>query len=131
MIKLSLNPDSPVPLYAQIVDQIRQAIIQGALKPGQALPTVRHLAVELRINLHTVAHAYAELAREGLVAVQRGRGTFVQGLSEPPDPQERSRRLLRIIHTALGEAAALGYQPEEFLRELEAHLQAEQNADES
>ena len=117
-----VDPSSPIPIYAQLAEQFRQAIAQGLLPPGTALPTVRQLAVDLRVNMHTVAHAYAELTREGLIAMHRGRGTFVQGPPELPEPEERARRLAEVLQGALGQAATLGFGPEEFARELAAYI---------
>lgn len=121
-----INPKSPLPIYAQLIAQIRRAIRRGDLKPGDQLPTVRQLAVELRINPNTVARAYAELERDGLIATQQGRGTFVNERPPPPGPEERATRLSVIIHDALGEAAALGYKPEELLEEMRAYIRAHQ-----
>jgi GntR family transcriptional regulator len=124
-LRLDLDPDSPLPLYAQVIAQIRRALATGALKPGAQLPTVRQLAVNLRINPNTVARAYAELERAGLIATRQGRGTFVNERPPPSVPEEeRAARLAALLHDAIGEAAALGYRPEEFLEEVRAHVRA-------
>jgi GntR family transcriptional regulator len=121
-MRLQVDHASPAPIYAQLAEQLRQAIAQGTLAQGEHLPTVRQVAVELAVNMHTVARAYAELAREGLIAMRRGLGTYVQSLPEPPEPVERERRLVEIMRHALGQAAALGFQPGEFVRALEAYV---------
>ncbi|NPV46440.1 MAG: GntR family transcriptional regulator [Armatimonadetes bacterium] len=121
-MQLHVDPNSPLPLYAQLVDQFRQAIATGKLAPGDALPTVRQLAVDLRVNMHTVARAYNELSREGLIAMRRGLGTTVVARPRPPEPEERERRVSEIIREALAEAAALGLSSEEFLRALTQHV---------
>ena len=74
---IRIDPESRVPLYAQIVEQIQAHIAAGQLTPGDQLPTIRQLAADLRINFNTVVRAYLELEREGLISTQRGRGTFV------------------------------------------------------
>ncbi|MEN6643847.1 MAG: GntR family transcriptional regulator [Armatimonadia bacterium] len=119
---LAIDQTSPVPIYAQLIEQLRLDIAAGRLAPGEQLPTVRQLAVDLRVNMHTVAHAYAELAREGLIAVRRGVGTIVVGPPAPPQGDERARKLADIIQNALGQAAALGLTPEEFVSELDTYL---------
>jgi len=74
---ISLRASDPRPIYIQIIDEVRRGIATGLLAAEEALPSVRQLAVELRINPNTVAQAYRELERDGLVAMRRGQGTFV------------------------------------------------------
>jgi GntR family transcriptional regulator len=81
--------DNGVPIYVQLRGQIAAAIGRGLLKPGERLPTMRQVAVELSIDLNTVQRAYAELEREGIIAMVRGRGSFV---SEPQRPARRAVR---------------------------------------
>jgi GntR family transcriptional regulator len=114
-----VDEHSPMPIYAQLAGQIRDAIVRGALAPGAQLPTIRELGVRLRINPNTVARVYADLEREGVIATFRGRGTFVKDAPAPPPPEERRRRLEGIIQTALAEAARLGVQPEAFARQVQ------------
>lgn len=118
----TLDEHNPLPLYAQLGGQIRQAIARGTLVPGAQLPTIRELGVQLRINPNTVARVYADLEREGLIATQRGRGTFVKQAPAAPSPADRAVRLATIIETALGEAALLGISPREFVGHLQDHL---------
>ena len=77
MITLRLSPNSGVPIYRQIQDQIRYGIASGLLRAGEQLPTVRALAVELAVNPNTVIKAYSELEREGVLTTEQGSGTFV------------------------------------------------------
>lgn len=97
-MKLSVDPDSPVPLHAQITEQIELAIARRAIKPGEQLPTVRQLSVALKVNSNTVARVYAELERGGVLETYRGRGTFV---AERPKvaPGARDRRLNSLCRT--------------------------------
>lgn len=74
---ISIDSSDPRPLYAQIVDEVRRALIVGTLAPDDPLPSVRQLAVELRVNPNTVSQAYRELERDGVVHVRRGQGTYV------------------------------------------------------
>jgi len=76
---LKVEPSSPVPIYRQIMDQVRFAVASGRLGPETRVPSVRDLAQELQINLQTVAKAYVELVREGTLENRRGLGTYVTG----------------------------------------------------
>jgi GntR family transcriptional regulator len=103
-----IDPRSPTPLYAQIAGRLRMAIAAGDLKPGDALPSVRQLAAQLRINPATVVQAYRDLEGQGLVASRQGAGTFV--LDVPPDRQlaERTAEARRLVRDMLAEAGRLG-----------------------
>ena len=76
--------DNGIPIYVQLREQILAAVGRGALKPGAQLPTMRQVAVALKIDLNTVQRAYAELERDGVLSKQRGVGTFVTDISPPP-----------------------------------------------
>ncbi len=113
-MKLQIDPESSVPIYVQIEDEIHSLIAAGQLKPGEQLPTIRELAADLRVNLNTVARSYLELDREGVISTQRGRGTFVSGVPDKEQiAKKRQRKLQTIIRSALEEAHHLGYQPQE------------------
>ena len=91
---IAINPSDPRPIYHQIMDEIRRALVVGTLVPDDPLPSVRQLAGELRINPNTVQQAYRELEREGVVHVKRGLGTFVSdALSRRSERQELARAL--------------------------------------
>lgn len=83
---------SGVPIYEQIVAHVRRQIESGALKPGDQLPTVRQLALELRVNFNTVARAYRLLDEAGLISTQQGRGTYILE-QPPPEHAERLRQM--------------------------------------
>ena len=108
MIRIQL--DSPVPLAEQIRLEIRQAIVRGALKKGDALPTVRQLANDLGVNFNTVSRAYRELERTGLVAAARGRGTVVLSDRETVRSTRRAteKRLLSGLGNLLADARLAG-----------------------
>ena len=105
-ISLHLNPDSGVPAYLQLVQQIKQALRMGTLEVGDKLPTVKEVVAEVAINPNTVMKAYWELEHEGLVEGRQGVGTFVVRLPKgpPPDIQARlSRTLERWVLSARSE----------------------------
>ena len=122
----NINARDPMPLYAQLERAIRFAIATGKLVIGAQLPTVRQLAVELRINANTVAKVYAELERAGVVETRRGVGTFV--LEQPlrtatasaAQRAGRERELRLLAERFLAEAVALGFSPAEVLEHLTA-----------
>ena len=88
MIEFHLDSRSGVPTYLQVVQQVRQAIRLGILRPGDQLPTVKEVVASLTINPNTVLHAYRQLDLEGLVEGRRGVGTFVASASAPPPPED-------------------------------------------
>ena len=107
---------SGVPVYLQLKEQVLHAIARGKLKPGDQLPTVRELAVDLTINPNTVNRAYAELEREGLLSSRRGRGTFVAEGGRRADVSSQEVRLADIARRTLGEARSFGFTSRDVLR---------------
>jgi GntR family transcriptional regulator len=106
----AIDSSDPLPIYAQLDRAIRLAVATGRLVRGDRLPTVRQLAVDLRINANTVAKVYAELERSGVVETQRGVGTFVQNLgSDAVSLSDRRRQLSALADEFLTNAAALGF----------------------
>ena len=118
-LQLAVDPKHPTPIYAQLDQGIRAAIATGRLGIGAQLPTVRQLAVELRVNANTVAKVYTELERAGVLETRRGVGTFVA--AKQPSPPRRGREAeLRALAERLGaEAAARGFAIEDVLREMQ------------
>lgn len=111
---IRLDPRSGAPIYQQVVEQIKHLVVTGRLKPDDQLPTVRHLAVELHINANTVARAYTQLAQEGVISTQQGRGTYVLNISPPADQRRlRREKLSAAVDAFLREVERLGYGPEE------------------
>jgi GntR family transcriptional regulator len=103
-----VNASSGVPIYVQIETQVKNAVAAGALKKGEALPSVRKLAVELRINPNTVARAYQELEREGVIRTVPGGGTYIAGHTPRFLKSEKLRRLQPYARQIAVEGTQLG-----------------------
>jgi GntR family transcriptional regulator len=122
MFEMRLNPDSRVPIYRQIEDQVRYAIAAGQIKPGEQLPTVRQLAVDLSVNPNTVIKAYTELERDGVVASEQGTGTFVSAEQPSAIPKAQRRgKLEAMVMEFLAHAASYGFSPAEVLEAVRQH----------
>lgn len=124
---VNLDPDDARPLYLQIMDEVRRALVVGTLRPEDPLPSVRELASELVVNSRTVLQAYRELEREGIVYVKRGQGTFVAP-DVHPGRQERLALGREVAKRALLEARRSGLGVEEllmFIREVAAEEEGE------
>jgi GntR family transcriptional regulator len=122
---LSIDPSDPTPLYAQLDRAIRSAIGSGRLRVGDRLPTVRQMAVDLRVNANTVARVFGELERAGVVETRRGVGTFIR--ARPADAlsaDDRRRRLAALADRYLADAADLGVSTDEAI----AHLRGRRAA---
>ncbi len=106
-----VDPRSPVPIYAQIADRVRVAVAAGDLKQGDALPSVRALAAELRVNPATVVQAYRALEREAIVELRQGAGTFIAAVGSETKSRERAAAARRLVREMLAEATRLGLTP--------------------
>ena len=111
-----------MPIYAQIVGQVRAAVAAGELAEGDPLPSVRQLAGELRVTPNTVAQAYRELEREGITYVQRGQGTFVAAMETGRREAERADLARTLIDRMLEDAFRLGLSPAEVRETLDRSL---------
>jgi GntR family transcriptional regulator len=116
MITFALDLKSGVPIYRQIQDQIRYGIASGRLRPGEQLPTVRALAVDLSVNPNTVIKAYTELERQGVLTTEQGSGTFVAPLPAALAPEDRQAKLRALCAEFLGQVAQYGFGPDDVLR---------------
>jgi len=123
MLEFMLDIKSGVPFYRQIVDQIRYGISSRRLLPGEQLPTVRDLAVQLELNPNTVRKAYSELEILGVLDTQQGTGTFVSRKEIEIADVERDRMLAQICD----ELVARGHQYNLTLKEIVEHLQRRLN----
>ncbi|NWG14039.1 MAG: GntR family transcriptional regulator [Acidobacteria bacterium] len=118
-LEFRIDLKSGVPLYRQIIEQVKFAISRRDLHPGSQLPTVRQLAVDLSINPNTVIRAYKEMEIEGLLETHQGSGTFVRDCRVEIDDLERRRMLDQIITEMLARASSYGLSFDEVLRGLE------------
>ena len=118
MIKFSLDYSSGVPIYRQIIDQIRFGIASGQLKIGEQLPTVRALAVELKVNLNTVSKAYRELEIKNILETQQGTGTFVNKTDQVLQEKERADKLNELCTQFSSVSLGYGFEIEEIIQEL-------------
>lgn len=121
-----LDASDPAPIYVQIERSIRAAVATGRLSKGAQLPTVRQLAVGLKVNANTVAKVYSQLERTGLVETRRGVGTFVDDISRAPLSAHTNRQALHDFAVrVLEEAAARGFSRDEFVVQLQLQLKEE------
>ena len=118
-LEFSLDPKSGVPFYKQIILQVEMAIADGRLTQGEQLPTVRSLAVDLRINPNTVARAYNEMEIRGIVMTQQGTGTFISEKTVELDEVKREQILGEICRTFITKANSYGFKIEELTRYLQ------------
>jgi GntR family transcriptional regulator len=118
-IEIKLDVKSGVPFYRQVIDQVKAAIATESLSPGDRLPTVRQLAVDLSINPNTVSRAYTELELTGLVETQMGSGTFVGNRPVEPDDVERRRMLDQLCQEFLSRASTHGFTLDDVLQNLD------------
>lgn len=126
MAIVSLDTRDRTPIYAQLEQGLRAAIATGRLKAGDQLPTVRQLAVDLRVNANTVARVYAELERAGVLETRRGVGSFVSATpGQARSPREHDRRLRAFVTRVLADADAAGFTRTDVVRALKAHQQEE------
>ena len=118
MIDFRLDPKSGVPYYRQIIDQIRYGVASGRLRVGEQLPTVRALAVQLKVNLNTVSKAYRELEIQSVLETQQGTGTFIGTMDMQIPESERQGKLASICSEFLSIAKSYGFSIEDVVKEL-------------
>lgn len=123
---VAIDTRDKTPIYAQLERGLRAAIAAGRLRAGDQLPTVRQLAVDLRINANTVARVYSELERAGVLETRRGVGSFVTATPERArSPREHDRRLRAFVTRVLADADAAGFSMDEVIGALTSHQQGE------
>lgn len=121
--RFHLDLHSGVPVYRQLIDQVRGGIASGQLTRGDQLPTVRQLAVDLEINPNTVVRAYRELELGGLLETHQGTGTFISAQKLKGSDAERERQLAQIVTDCVSRAGAAGFTVEELIDELRGQAQ--------
>ncbi len=117
-----LDLSSGVPVYRQLIDQVRNGIVFRSLRPGAQLPTVRQTAVDLAINPNTVVRAYRELEILGVIETHQGTGTFVSSQKVERDHLERQRQLDQIVSEFVARAGASGFKIEDILTCLQERI---------
>ena len=116
MVEIRIDPGDGVPIYRQIVNQIRYAVASGLLEPGDELPTIRALALTLKVTPNTIVKAYEELEAAGILQKRHGSGTFVSGERTRLADRERRRIIEQRIDALLAEAHHLGFSLEELFK---------------
>ena len=127
---IQLDFRSHIPIYTQIVEQVKQQVISGELKPEDQLPTVRALALELRVNFNTVARAYRLLDDAGIISTQQGRGTYILDVP-PPERTDKLRKqaLEALTRDYLNEALRLGCDSKEINNALKDQIKNYQSSE--
>ena len=121
---LQINFRSGLPVYLQIVDQVKAAVASGALQSGEPLPSIRPLAEHLRINRNTIAKAYTELESQGIIETQAGKGCFISGNHSPLKKEIRNKLLQEYIDAAVIQAHHYQISPDDFLELVRKRLEA-------
>ena len=103
--------DNGVPVYVQIREQMLRAIGAGVLRPGEQMPTMRQIAVLLKVDLNTVRHAYSDLERTGAIVIVRAKGTYVADRPPPVDEDRYSKRVEEVAQQAIAMANVAGVAP--------------------
>jgi GntR family transcriptional regulator len=117
---LRLNQSSGIPLYQQLMEQVKHAIETGALRPGEQLPVIRKLAEDLIMNPNTVARAYRELEHDGIIELRHGSGAYIR---ESVAPNSKiTRKVVAVVQSAVGRLAAAGLSEDEIRRLVENEL---------
>jgi len=126
MTLVSIDARDATPIYAQLERGLRAAVATERLRPGDQLPTVRQLAVDLRINANTVARVYAELERAGVIETKRGVGSFVSSAAQRAHPAaDHDRRVRAFATRVLADAGAAGIGLDQLISALRAHRQGD------
>jgi GntR family transcriptional regulator len=121
-MQVNIVPGSPQSIYRQITDQVRRLVATDKLAVGDAVPSVRQLAKDLVVNPNTVAKAYAELVRDGVLESQQGRGFFVARRKNIFSKAERLRRLDETLDVAISEGITLDFSVEEIVERMQVRI---------
>ena len=122
MLHIQITTGGKIPIYRQIIDQMRSSIAVGKIAVGEPLPSVRGLATELVINPNTITKAYAVLVNDGVIESKQGRGYFVAKRREIYTKRERERRLEEVIGPFVAEAVTLGFDQKQIVDEIKKHF---------
>ena len=116
-----------VPIYVQLREQVLAAMGAGLLRTGEQMPTMRQVAVALRVDLNTVRHAYDDLEKLGALRLERGRGTFVAEPPEPAHPDAQAEAADKLARQTLAKAKTMGVTPERLLERIAALAAAKED----
>lgn len=122
-MQIHIVPNSSIPIFRQVADQVRRLVATGKLRVGDSVPSVRQLAKDLVINPNTVAKAYAELTRDGVLEGQQGRGLFVAKRKSVFTKTERVRRLNESIERLIGDGLTLDFSSDEIIERVSLQLE--------
>ena len=122
-----LNLESGVPVYRQIIDQVHAGRASGELRPGERLPTVRQLAVDLKVNPNTVVRAYRELELTGFLTTHQGTGTFVTDTAYERSAAQREEKLTQLVAEFVTRAGREGFTLGEVASRLKEFVKQEAN----
>jgi GntR family transcriptional regulator len=123
-IFIRIEPSSPVPIYRQIIDQIRYQIATGALREGDQVPSIRQLADKLAVNQNTILKVYNQLCAEKVLRVERGSGTFVAASRQSIPVAERRKIVAKLLRDAAVQAIHLDVGLEQIKEQLEKEYEA-------
>jgi len=121
-INFTLDNANGAPIYRQIIQQIEYAILSGRMKPGDRLPTIRSLAVELKTNPNTIARAYSELEIRGILATQVGSGTYIADKKPVVEDDSLNRKIREVLSRFVQEMRDLGVEKREMVRSVESFI---------
>ena len=110
--------DNGVPVYVQIRDQMLQAIGSGSLRPGEQMPTMRQVAVTLKVDLNTVRHAYGDLEKTGAIVIRRARGTYVADRPPPVDSDRYAKRVAEVAQQVIAIANVAGVEADDVAQQI-------------
>jgi len=115
VVNFSLDPSNAVPIYRQIIQQIEYAILSGRMKPGDRLPTIRSLSVDLKTNPNTIAKAYSELEIRGILVTQVGSGTYISDKKPVLDDDSLNKKIREVLGRFIQEMHDLGVEKRELV----------------
>jgi GntR family transcriptional regulator len=121
-INFTLDSTSAAPIYRQIIQQIEYAILSGRMRPGDRLPTIRSLAVELKTNPNTIAKAYGELEIRGILETQVGSGTYISDKKPVLEDDSLNRKIREVLGRFVHEMRDLGLEGRELIKSLELYI---------
>jgi len=124
-VNFALDNSNGAPIYRQIIQQIEYAILSGRMRPGDRLPTIRSLAVELKTNPNTIARAYGELEIRGILATQVGSGTYIADKKPVVEDDSLNRKIREVLSRFVQEMRDLGVEKRELVRLIETHIKEE------